>query len=170
MTAIALLSTGLVQASPASPLSKKCKRGEGAWEKSDGEVVCFKCPDTSLFFEGRDLKLPQGCRTGYFGVFLSLNSYQGYVEAMNYSAQAQAFIEGLEPALNRLTEQSQIAQENLEIWKANESKLLERAVNSELELKELKGELKSWRLFTFILSGVVGASIVIGTSAFIVKL
>ena len=89
----------------------KCRKSEGLWQKSDGDIVCKKCPTGDDIIDGRALKLPATCIAPISGALMDVSLFTYYRQQDVHAIELEEFKNKLSPSLDKLTAQleSQLA-------------------------------------------------------------
>jgi len=110
-----------------------CAKGEGLWLTSDGETLCRPCPQTTHFAAGRALKLPTGCIALSQGIHLNMSSYTELRTREAVAERLSTFQNQLEPLLDALSAQLEIASQQAERIKEDTARVTSE--NQKLETR-----------------------------------
>jgi len=132
-----------------------CAEGEGLWLTSSGETVCRPCPRTTHFAAGRALKMPVRCIALAQGIHLDLNTFTELRTREEVAERLTSFQNQLEPLLDALSSQLEIASQQATEVQQNTARITEQN-------RKLESDIASLRVQREILI-VIGSALAIST-------
>lgn len=120
----------------------KCRKNEGLWLKSDGDIVCKKCPTGDDIVDGRALKLPATCIAPISGALMDVSLFTYYRQQDVHATELEEFKNKLSPSLEKLTAQLETQLKSLEEANERRKELLKSVEDLRLENTKLATQKK----------------------------
>tara|TARA_B100000900_G_scaffold410682_1_gene428941 strand:+ start:1807 stop:2310 length:504 start_codon:yes stop_codon:yes gene_type:complete len=115
----------------------KCRKNEGLWLKSDGDIVCKKCPTGNDIVDGRALKVPATCIAPVSGALMDTSLFTYYRQQDAYALELEEFKNKLSPSLAKLTAQLETQLTSLKAANERRKTLLKSVEDLRLENTKL---------------------------------
>ena len=82
----------------------ECPKGQGPWAKTDGTVICRRCPTKSVLELDEALKVPLGCTATLSGALMTVSYYTDLKDRKHYATKLSEWQKKLQPTLTDIQE------------------------------------------------------------------
>ena len=131
----------------------ECPKGEGPWAKTDGTVVCRKCPTKSVLELDEALKVPMGCTATLSGALMTVSYYTDLKDRKHYATKLTDWQRKLQPTLSGIQKNLKTAVSTLEETQKYNLSLVR-------EIEDLKAK-KETAERGFWISSISGVSVIL---------
>lgn len=131
----------------------ECPKGEGPWAKTDGTVICRKCPTKSVLELDEALKVPMGCTATLSGALLTVPYYTDLKDRKHYATKLTDWQKKLQPTLSGIQKDLKSAVSTLEETQKYNLSLVR-------EIEDLKAK-KETAERGFWISSISGVSVIL---------